>query len=186
VKADRHAVLSLVIVCECVIYIDVNPKNPMNQTMPWSQRLGAAAFYLIPLIESLDFASFIFRDLPALQYLFLPLVPLIQVYEAIPLGRLLVFFGIFFGIVRSDRFSDFIRFNAMQALLVSIIVSISGFVLSLLAPSFGAIPLLVETLVNTLFFGVVAAAGYSMVQSIRGERAEIPAISEAADLQSRM
>ncbi|MGD1903654.1 MAG: Tic20 family protein [Geitlerinemataceae cyanobacterium] len=157
----------------------------MNDNMPWSERIGAAAFYLIPLIESLDFAAFIFRDVPALQLLFVPLVPVIQIYEAIPLGRLIVFFGIFFGVVRNDRFSDFIRFNAMQALLVSIILSISGFLLSLLGPSVGSIPLLFETIINTLFLGVLAIAIYSMVQSVRGERAEIPAISEAADLQSR-
>jgi uncharacterized membrane protein len=157
----------------------------MNNTMPWSQRLGAAAFYLIPLMESLDFGGFIFRDLPIVQYIFVPILPLLQVYSALPFARLIAFFGIFFGIVRSDRFSRFIRFNAMQALLISIIISVSGLILSLTQPAIATIPLLMETLVNTLFLGVVAAAVYSMVQSCRGLQAEIPAISDAADLQSR-
>lgn len=156
----------------------------MNE-ISWRDRIPAAAVYLIPLIEGVMFGAFLFRQFPILQVLFTPLLPLIQLYNAIPFGRLLVFFVLFFAVVRNDSISRFVRFNAMQAVLISIILSISGLILNLFGSGLQSAPLLLETLVNTLFLGVVAATVYSVVQCLRGEYPDLPAISDAAGMQVR-
>jgi hypothetical protein len=43
--------------------------------------------------------------------------------------------------------------------------------------------LVTETLLNIVFLGTVAACGYSIVQSLLGRYAEIPALSEAVYAQ---
>lgn len=152
----------------------------------WRDRLPAAAVYLIPLIEGITFGAFLFRQFPILQVLFTPLLPLVQIYNAIPFGRLLVFFVLFFAVVRNDSISRFVRFNAMQAVLISIILSISGLIFSLFGSGLqSGAPLLFETLVNTLFLGVFAASAFGLVQCLRGEYPELPAISDAAGMQVR-
>ncbi|WP_017658666.1 Tic20 family protein [Baaleninema simplex] len=149
-----------------------------------STRILSAVMYLIPLVEGVVFGTFLFRQFPVLQVVFVPLLPLIQLYNSIPFGRLLVFFILFFTVVRNTNLDRFVRYNAMQALFLSIILSISSLLLSLFASGLqqGA-PLLLETLVNTLFLGVVAAVGYSLVQCVRGRYPEIPALSDAVNMQ---
>jgi uncharacterized membrane protein len=156
--------------------------SPSN--FSWRDRLGAAAVYLVPLMEGLSFGSFLFRQFPILQVLFIPLIPVIQLYNAIPFGRLILFFVLFFAVVRNDSLSRFVRFNGMQAVLLTIILSISSLILSLFGSGLqSGAPLLLETLVNTLFLATVAAVGFSLVQCLRGEYPELPGLSDAANSQ---
>ncbi|MBO9997613.1 MAG: hypothetical protein J7641_01175 [Cyanobacteria bacterium SID2] len=147
-------------------------------------RLLSAATYLIPLMEGIMFGTFLFKQFPILQVVLVPLIPLIRVYNSIPFGRLLIFFLLFFAVVRNENLDRFIRFNAMQSVLLSIVLSISSLILSLFVSGLQqSSPLLLETLVNTLFLGVIAAVVYSLVQCLRGHYPELPALSDAAKMQ---
>jgi uncharacterized membrane protein YfcA len=73
----------------------------------------------------------------------------------------------------------------MQALLLDILLILMGLFLGILQPVLGTSSLIVSTLVNLVFLAIVAACGYSMVQSLRGQYAEIPTLSEAAHAQVR-
>ena len=87
-------------------------------------------------------------------------------------------------VVRNPHISHFIRFNTMQAILLNIILVVFSLVLSLFDPSlFGN--LITSTLNNVLFLGMLAAVGYSIVQTFRGVYAEIPTISQAVHMQVR-
>lgn len=87
-------------------------------------------------------------------------------------------------VVRNENISRFIRFNTMQAILLSFILAVCGLILSLLDPAtFGS--LLNSTLANVLFLGMLVSVGYSLVQTFRGEYAEIPTISDAVHMQVR-
>jgi hypothetical protein len=108
-----------------------------------------------------------------------------SLYYGIPFAGLIIFFVLLLAVVRNDNISRFIRFNTMQAILLDILLSITGFVVQLLKNS-GSVPLLLEqTLFNMLFLGTIAAVGYSVVQSLLGRYAEIPTISEAVHMQVR-
>jgi len=149
-------------------------------------RILAALMYLIPLYDGLIYGRFLFAQFPFLEYLKIPLIPLAIVYSLIPfgLGSLLVFILLFVAVVRNEKIPHFIRFNTMQAILISIVLAIISLIYNLILQ-----PLIrgffAEVLFNTIFLGVLAMVGYSVVQSVRGRYAEMPLISEASYLQTR-
>ncbi len=140
------------------------------------ERIFACLPYLLPLVEGLAFGSYLFQQVPALK----PLVALNNFYTSIPFGGLIVFFALFFLVVRNESIAHFIRFNTMQAILIDIVLVLCSFALPLFGASFAT-----EILSNTIFIGVVAAAGYSVIQSALGRYAEVPVISEAVYMQVR-
>ena len=149
-------------------------------------RILAALMYLIPLYDGIVYGRFLFAQFPFLEYLKIPLIPLAIVYSLIPfgLGSLLVFILLFVAVVRNEKIPHFIRFNTMQAILISIVLAIISLIYNLILQ-----PLIrgffAEVLFNTIFLGVLAMVGYSVVQSVRGRYAEMPLISEASYLQTR-
>ncbi|HEY9648175.1 MAG TPA: Tic20 family protein [Chroococcidiopsis sp.] len=147
-------------------------------------RTFACLPYLLPLIESMAFAAPILSQFPLFGVIFIPILPFIQLYSTIPFAGLIVFFGLYLGVVRNEQISHFIRFNTMQALLIDIALVLVSLVLSVLGPALGG-GLLLETVMNVAFLGTLVAVGYSVIQSIRGLYAEIPTISEAVHMQVR-
>ncbi len=75
----------------------------------WKDKLFGSLVYLLPLMYSLEFGSFLFRQFPFLQLLLIPLTPLLLLYS-IPFAGLIIFFALFAGVVRNYRISHFIRF----------------------------------------------------------------------------
>ena len=93
--------------------------------------------------------------------LFLPLI----ILETSPLIGLLVFIALFVFVIQNRDISRFIRFNVLQAILLSIFLYVGLVVLGL--PGLGGI--LGATLINVLFIGGLAAVIYAMVQSVLGQ-----------------
>ena len=143
-------------------------------------RAFACLPYLLPLIDSMRFSiPFLSQFLPA------ALVPALAI-SSLTSGfvGLIVFFALYLGVVRNEKIPHFIRFNAMQAILLDIILILCGLLFSVLAPGGGG-GLIVETLNNVVFLGAIAAIIYSIVQSVLGRYAEIPTLSEAVYMQVR-
>lgn len=149
-----------------------------------SDRIFASLPYLLPLINGLLFGSFLFRQFPALQVIFVPLIPVLAIYSSVPFASLIVFFALYLLVVRNERISHFIRFNTMQAILLDVVVFLCSIVLQILSPVPGT-AFAIETLTNTIFLGLVAAVVYGIAQSLLGRYAEIPAISDAVYMQVR-
>jgi hypothetical protein len=149
-----------------------------------SDRLFACLPYLLPLIEVLGFSQFLLTQFPFLQLLFIPLMPLISLYSSISFAGLIIFFALWLLVVRNEKIPHFIRFNTMQAILLDILIVLcsilTGFIRQIPGSGFA-----IETLYSTIFIGIVAAIGYSVVQSLLGRYAEIPAISDAVHMQVR-
>ena len=143
-------------------------------------RIFAALVYLLPLYSAFAFGVFIFQQIPFLgAALAIVLTPLAFLYSSLgSFGSLIIFFVLFFAVVRNPRISHFIRFNTMQAILIDILVSLLRLVLDFVAR--GGANLVVETLFNVVFLGAFAACVYSIIQSVIGKYADIPTISEAA------
>lgn len=144
-------------------------------------RIFAALVYLLPLYSAFALGDSIFQQIPFLgAALVIVLTPLAFLYSSLgSFGSLIIFFVLFFAVVRNPRISHFIRFNTMQAILIDILVSLLGLVLGFVARGLGA-NLVVETLFNVVFLGAFAACVYSIIQSVIGKYADIPTISEAA------
>lgn len=162
--------------------------------MPWNSspsipdRLFAALPYILAITAGLPYGVFVVQEVPAIQFLLLPFAPLIQVYmgleRSVPFFGLIVFFALILLVVRNENISRFIRFNTMQAILLSFILAVCGLILDLLRPVLGG-GLLVQTFASALFLGMLASVGYSLVQTFRGEYADIPTISDAVHMQVR-
>lgn len=153
-----------------------------STTVP--DRIFACLPYLLPLVESLKFAGFLFRQFPVLQLLLIPLNPIVAIYRSIPFASLIIFLALFALVIRNEKINHFIRFNAMQAILLSIVL----FLCSILLQVVGSVPgagFATQTVANTIFIGILAAFVYSVAQSLLGRYAEIPAISDAVHMQVR-
>ncbi|GAB1544934.1 hypothetical protein NUACC21_76100 [Scytonema sp. NUACC21] len=147
-------------------------------------RIFACLPYLLPLVEVLKYGSYLFTQFPLLGVPFFPLVPLVNIYQGIPFAGLIVFFALFFLVVRNEKLPHFIRFNTMQAILLDIVIIL----FSILTDLIQSIPtgvFAVQTLYTTIFIGIVVAVVYSVIQSVMGRYAEIPAISDAVYMQVR-
>jgi uncharacterized membrane protein len=147
-------------------------------------RIFACLPYLLPLMHGFAFGIFLLREFPVLQYLFIPLIPLLQIYSSIPFASLIVFFALYLLVVRNESISHFIRFNTMQAILIDIAIFLCSLLLQILSPIPGA-GFATQTIASTIFLGVLAAVVFAAIQSLRGKYAEIPAISDAVHMQVR-
>ncbi|MFB2875786.1 Tic20 family protein [Floridanema aerugineum] len=156
-----------------------------------ADRIFASLPYLLPLMDGLSFSGAFFSQFPSLRILILPLLPLLQIYGIINssffgFGSLILFLGLYFLVVRNEKVPHFIRFNTMQAILIGIVLSLCGLILGyILAPVLGTTSFAMQTLMTTIFLGVVAAFFYSVIQTLMGRYAEIPTISEAVYMQVR-
>lgn len=142
-------------------------------------RILAALVYTLPLIYALPFGVSLLKQIPFLGLIYLPLSPLISLFYTLPFAGLIIFFVLFFAVVRNERVSRFIRFNTLQAILIDIALILCSLVLQILGQALAGDSLLVLTLNNTIFLGTITACIFGMIQSGRGLYPEIPAISEA-------
>jgi Chloroplast import apparatus Tic20-like len=152
-----------------------------STTVP--DRIFAGLPYLLPLLHGLGYASSFFNVFPALQFLFVPFMPLLLLYN-VRYASLIIFLALFFLVVRNENIKHFIRFNTLQALIVDIMLVI----VDLILPFFGKVSgadFIVTTISNVVFLGVIAIVVYSIVQSLRGLYAEIPTLSEQVYMQVR-
>ncbi|MCT7948906.1 hypothetical protein NG798_03830 [Ancylothrix sp. C2] len=149
-----------------------------------SERIFAALPYLLPLADGIGFGKFLFAQFPALGLIFLPILPVINLYNSIPFAGFIVFFALFLLVVRNESINHFIRFNTMQAILIDIILILCSLVVPILARGL-QVQFVIEILFNMIFLGLLAAVIYSVVQSFRGLYAEIPTISDAVHMQIR-
>lgn len=164
------------------------------------ERLFGALPYLLPLVESLMFGAFFFKQFPAVGgALLLVLSPVIALYSLVPLMGLIIFFALFMLVVRNDNIAHFIRFNTMQSILLMICLSLCKvLIFSVFGPLLGLAmgpqlsvsvsgpsEFLVEILFNFIFLGIFAAVVYSIVQVVRGHYPEIPTLSEMVHMQVR-
>jgi hypothetical protein len=159
----------------------------MNGSAAPLDRAFSALAYVMPLASALDAGNYFFNFLAAqappaldvLNIILTPLRPLIAIENSI-LG-LAVFILLFLFVIRNTSISRFIRFNVLQAILVSFMISITLLVMSALRLTGNNI--VGETLSNVLFLGGMAIVVYSVAQSALGRYAEIPTISDAVNMQ---
>jgi len=154
-------------------------------------KLYSCLLYAIPMASASLYGITIFGQIPFLAYPFIPFIYLNLVLNTPVIPQFIsvdtvVFLSIYFFVVRNSRVGHFIRFNAMQSILLGIILILIQVVSSLLAPissNLASIQFLLEIISNTIFIGMSGACIYAVVQTIRGVYAEMPIVSDAAYYQ---
>ncbi|KAL4419302.1 hypothetical protein ABPG77_001634 [Micractinium sp. CCAP 211/92] len=149
-------------------------------------RVVAALPFMIPLFDGLRYGKFFLVQFPQVAQLLLPLDPLIRLYYSFPLAGLILFFAVYLGIINNGNFSRYVRYHAMQAILLDIILILPGLIESIFRPPMGGPGLqLYITLQNTIFLFLFACVAYGVGSCIVGQTARLPLVSDAADAQVR-
>ena len=138
--------------------------------------------YIIPWSDCLVFGNHLYIKYPFVQILQLPAIPIILIERSIPFGSLLLFLAIFIGIVRNTKVSYYLRFNALQSLLINIGIIIISFIFEIIFNPFGN-SLIVRTFSSTLFISLFSVLFYCVWCCTQGKEPNLPGISQATKMQ---
>ena len=138
--------------------------------------------YMIPWSDSLMFGSHLFIKYPFIQIIQLPAIPIILIERSIPFGNLLLFLAIFIGLVRNNKVSYFLRFNALQSLLINIGIIIVSFIFEIFFSPF-LNSLIIRTFSSTLLISLFSVIVYCVWSCTQGNEPNLPGISQATKMQ---
>ena len=137
--------------------------------------------YLIPWSDSLMFGNHLYIKYPFTQIIQIPAIPIILIERSLPFGNLLLFLAIFFGLVRNTKVSYFLRFNALQSLLINIGIIILSFIFEILFSPFEN-SLIVRTFSSTFLISIFSILAYCVWSCTQGNEPNLPGISEATKM----
>eukprot|EP00850_Spirogloea_muscicola_P005512 SM000025S08407 [mRNA] locus=s25:625063:626779:+ [translate_table: standard] len=154
------------------------------QTKPkFYWRIIALIPYLLPLSEAWMYSETAYSLHPLLEnYEFLT-YPFLQLLGSLPQWFLLAyFFGAYLGVVRNNRWPHFLRFHVVTAMLLEIIVQVTGTVNDWVprAVYWGLLGAHWWLAVSFAFIFVVLEC---MICALRGMYADVPFLSDASYMQ---
>ncbi len=145
--------------------------NILNQIL---QRLSSVFLYTLPLKASIPFGYYLFYKFSFLKILLLLTFPIAIVEKSLPFGGFLLFIILFAGLARNPRVPYFVRYNALQALLIDISLIIISYLLRIFP---------IVELGSIIFIFTLCIFIYSISQCIYGVEPEIPLISKSVRMQ---
>ncbi len=137
--------------------------------------------YLLPLIEiagALTMINMLVPSLAPLQTFLALLAPVLQIYAVVTrmvplgLGSFVIFLLMFLAVVQNEKINYSIRFNTLQAILFSIVLSLWNLVAGLFMGEFQLMLMLIMPVV------ILGACLYSIASTALGKYPDIPKISE--------
>tara|TARA_B100000579_G_C22616679_1_gene749904 strand:- start:247 stop:711 length:465 start_codon:yes stop_codon:yes gene_type:complete len=138
--------------------------------------------YMIPWSDSIGFGNHLYLKYPVTQILQVPAIPIILLERSIPFGNLFLFLAIFLGLVRNNKISYFLRFNALQSLLINIGIIIISFIFKTIFNPFSN-SLIIRTFSSTLLISIFLVIIYCSWSCIKGNEPKLPGISQATEMQ---
>ncbi len=150
--------------------------------IPVWQRFLGLLLYMLPWSDAIPFGSNLFLQFPFLQILAIPVLPLIVLERLVPFGSLLLFFILFLAIVRNEKVPYFLRFNALQCLLIDIGVILLSYGFQIIFQPLGN-GLISRTLSSTVLVTVLTIVIFAIYECLQGKEPDIPGISEAVRMQ---
>ena len=145
-------------------------------------KILGVVLYMIPWADCLTFGNHLYVKFPFTQIIQIPAIPIILIERSIPFGNLLLFLAIFIGLVRNTKISYFLRFNALQSLLINIGIIIVNFIFEIIFSPF-LNSLIIRTFSSTLLFSLFAVIVYCVWSCTQGNEPDLPIISEATKMQ---
>eukprot|EP00798_Chlamydomonas_sp_ICE-L_P031580 gene31580-6778_t len=158
-----------------------------NNNQDGADRLIASLPYLLPLLDVLPYGKFLFMQYPFIARAMSPLLPIYGLYTSFPFAPFLVFLAVYSFIVNNQSLSRFVRYNAMQAVLLDILLVFPQLLLNDIGggPGDGAGLTIYMQLYNTIFLFVACSCAYGMGSSLIGQVPRLPLVAGAADAQIR-
>ncbi len=148
----------------------------------WSQRLISILFYILILPNLISYGNYFYTHFPLGGIVKFAIIPIIYIQNNFLLNDLVIFAILFLGIARNASIAYFIRFNAMQVVLLKLTVIIIKYIY-ILINNLQISYVLQESIGTTIFIGILTLLIFSIIQCLRGNQADLPFISEAAKMQ---
>uniref|UniRef100_A0A2P2PLQ6 Protein TIC 20 n=1 Tax=Rhizophora mucronata TaxID=61149 RepID=A0A2P2PLQ6_RHIMU len=151
---------------------------------PATDRLASAAAYALPFFNALPYGRFLLSQYPSLRFLFEPLIPLLSLYHSIPFASFVAFFGLYLGVVRNPIFSDYVRFNAMQAVTLDVLLALPVLFAKIFNPGRSGLGLKFTVWGHhaVFVFGCFCFV-YAFLSCVLGKTPYLPFIADAAGRQ---
>jgi len=146
------------------------------------EKILGVFLYMIPWADCLTFGNHLYIKYPFTQIIQIPAIPIILLERSIPFGNLLLFLAIFIGLVRNSKVSYFLRFNALQSLLINIGIIIFNFLFEIIFSPF-LNSLIVRTFSSTFLISLFSVIIYCIWSCTQGNEPDLPIISEATKMQ---
>jgi uncharacterized membrane protein len=153
--------------------------------VPVPDRCVALLPYLVPLLDGLRYSRFFFQQFPSTIFLLQPLQPLAAAYYSIPFASLVSFFAIYLGLAENKNMSRFVRFNAMQAIIVDVCMVLPGMVEYVLSPGrmTGVAMEAYKLCYNAVWVTVLVAFCLAAVGCLSGQMFKLPFVGDAAEMR---
>ncbi|KAG8059568.1 hypothetical protein GUJ93_ZPchr0002g23502 [Zizania palustris] len=149
-------------------------------------RLVAAVAYLYPFLDGVHHGRFLLAQFPLFSTLLSPLAPAARLFRSSPLTPFLLFLTLYFAVVRNQQsFSRFVRFNAMQAVALDVLLIFPDLLAQSFAPSTGGgIGFeLFQSLESTVFLFLLVCLVYGGGACLLGKTPRLPIVADAAERQ---
>lgn len=167
------------------------PANTSNDTptIDFSEKVLASVCYFLPLMDGLKYSKFLLAQFPQFGLLLVPLAPVAKIYYSLGFLNIIFFFAMYLGVGQNRSLSKFLRYNAMQAIVLDILLILpdvaSGLFNGINGPPTGGAGLEAKIIFeNTVFLFVYLSVAYGSISSLMGKSAKLPLVGEAADMQS--
>jgi len=148
------------------------------------ERLISIAAYALPFFNSLQYGHNILTQYPKFALLFEPIIPFLTFYRSLPYASFVAFFALYLGIVRNPSLPQYVRFNAMQALTLDVLLVLPMLFQRIFSP--GRYGLGFKILVwshNVVFVFSILCFVYSALCCLLGRTPYLPFVADAAARQ---
>ncbi|KAG8072221.1 hypothetical protein GUJ93_ZPchr0006g43273 [Zizania palustris] len=149
-------------------------------------RLVAAVAYLYPFLDGVHHGRFLLAQFPLFSTLLSPLAPAARLFRSSPFTPLLLFLTLYFAVVRNQQaFSRFVRFNAMQAVALDVLLIFPDLLAQSFAPSTssGIGFELFQSMESTVFLFLLVCLVYGGGACLLGKTPRLPIVADAAERQ---
>lgn len=154
-----------------------------SSPVPVSDRLLAAVGYFLPFFDGVQYGRFFLTQFPVAQALLDPLFPAIKVYKSYPYASILVFFTLYFAVVRNPNISRYVRFNTMQAIVLDILLIFPEILEQSFVPTEGFGVNLLSSFDSSIFLFLLTCLVYGSTSCLLGQVPRLPLVADAADAQ---
>ncbi|CAN6233631.1 unnamed protein product [Urochloa humidicola] len=147
-------------------------------------RLVAAVAYLYPFLDGAHHGRFLLAQFPFFSALLRPLAPAARLFHSSPLTPFLLFLTLYFAVVRNQQaFSRFVRFNAMQAVVLDVLLIFPDLLAQSFAPSGGVGFEIFQSMESTVFLFLLVSLVYGGGACLLGKTPRLPIVADAAERQ---
>ncbi|XP_057529440.1 protein TIC 20-v, chloroplastic-like [Amaranthus tricolor] len=157
--------------------------NKNNDLPDAPDKLISAICYFYPFFDGIQYGKYVVTQFTPLQVLLQPLIPAIKVYKSFPLNGVLVFFTLYFVVVRNSNFSRFVRFNTMQAIVLDVLLIFPDLLERTFNPKDGIGLDLMMSLDSTVFLFLLVCLIYGSSICALGQIPRLPIVADAAERQ---